>query len=208
MPQSEASDMTSADRTEDRPPPSWWRTSKLWWGIGIAAVLILIIGAVIVQVVKSAPIAYGLFLDQLDAGNVASLTFKGTEIDGRFKHGLDSTTANGSARQDTFHSRAPDFGDPTLIPELRKQHVVIDVTSSSSSWMQWFAGIPVPMLLFIGAALIAGLVRLVRGGKVQSGAAMPMHPMQGMMGLVSGLFGKQQQAGTPPTQDGDATTSG
>ncbi len=200
--------MTSADRTEDRPPPSWWRTSKLWWGIGIAAVLILIIGAVIVQVVKPASIAYGLFLDQLDAGNVARLTFKGTEIDGHFKHALDSATASGSTQQDTFHSRVPDFGDPTLIPALRKQHVVIDVTSSSSSWTQWFAGIPVPMLLFIGAALIAGLVRLVRGGKAQSGAAMPMHPMQGMMGLVSGLFGKQQQAETPPTRDGDATTSG
>jgi ATP-dependent Zn protease len=196
--------MVSADRTEDHPRPSWWRTSKLWWAIGIAVLLILISGTVVVQVLKPASLTYGLFLDQLDAGNVASLTFKGTEIDGRFKHGLESSTTNGSAQQDTYHSRVPDFGDPTLIPALRRQHVVIDVTPSSSSWVGWLAGIPVPMLLFIGGALIAGLVRLVRGGKAQSGPAMPMHPMQGMMGLASGLFGKQR-VDTPPTQNGDAT---
>jgi len=55
--------------------------------------------------------------------------------------------------------------------------------------------------------LIAGVVRLVRGGKPQSGAVTSMHPMGGMMGLVSGLFGKQQQATSPPAQDGDRTKS-
>jgi hypothetical protein len=104
-------------------------------------------------------------------------------------------------------SHVPDFGDPTLIPELRKQHVAIDVTLSTS-WTRMFAGLPLPMLLFIGAALIAGLIRLVRGGKTQSGSTMPMHPMQGMVGLVSDLFGKQQQSAGPPTQNGDGAKGG
>jgi hypothetical protein len=57
-------------------------------------------------------------------------------------------------------------------------------------------------------ALVAGLIRLVRGGKTQSGPGMPTHPMQGVIGLVSGLFGKQQQAANPPTRDGGEPKSG
>jgi hypothetical protein len=49
------------------------------------------------------------------------------------------------------------------------------------------------------------LVRRARGGKAQPGAAMPMHPMQGMVGLVSGLFGKPRQAADPPAGDGEGT---
>jgi hypothetical protein len=63
------------------------------------------------------------------------------------------------------------------------------------------------MLLFIGIALVAGLIRLVRGGKAQSGSAMPTHPMQGMIGLVSGLFGKKPQTADPPTHDGGGPKS-
>ena len=59
------------------------------------------------------------------------------------------------------------------------------------------------MLLFLGAILVAGFVRLVRGRKTQSGSAMSMHPMPGMMGLVSGLVGKQQQAASPPAHESD-----
>jgi ATP-dependent Zn protease len=173
------------------------------WFIVIAAVLALVVGVFIEESGKRAPMPYGAFLDQLEAGNVVSVTFRGTEINGRFKHALDSTPSSSTASQDIFRSRVPDFGDPTLIPELRKQHVIIDITSSSS-WMQLFAGLPWPMLLFIGVALVAGVVRLVRGGKAQTGGAMPMHPMQGMVGLVSGLFGKQQ-AESPPAPDSKET---
>jgi ATP-dependent Zn protease len=181
---------------------SWWHTLRIWWFIAAAAALAVVIAVVIEQVGQQSPTSYGAFLDQLEAGNVASVTFKGTEINGKLKHPADG------AQDDTFRSLVPDFGDPTLIPELRRQHVTIDVTSLSSSWTRWFAGIPVPMLLFIGAALIAGLVRLVRGGKTQTGSAVPIHPMQGMMGLAAGLFGKQQQAASPATQDSDSTKSG
>jgi hypothetical protein len=35
---------------------------------------------------------------------------------------------------------------------------------------------------------------------------MPIHPMQGMVGLVSGLFGKQDQAASPPARNGNEAT--
>lgn len=181
----------------DRP---WWKRPPVWF-IAIAAALALIAVVYMEESGKRAPIPYGIFLDQLDAGNVASVTIQGTEIDGRFKKPLDNKLLSGTTQQDTFHSRVPDFGDPTLIPELRKQHVVIDV-KSPSQWMSLLGRIPWPILFIIGAMIIAGLIRLARGGKAQPGSAMSMHPMGGMIGLVSGLFGKQPVA-SPPSQDGD-----
>jgi len=165
------------------------------WFIAIAAVLLLIAVAVEIETAgKAPPMPYGGFLDQLEAGKVASVTFQGTEIHGRFKRPPDG------AQRDTFSTRAPDFGDPALIPELREQHVAIDV-GAPSPWSSVLARIPWPMLAFLGVVLIAGLVRLARGAKAQPGPAVSM-PAHGMMGLVSGLVGKQPPAAVPPKREG------
>jgi hypothetical protein len=177
------------------------------WFIGIAAVLALVIGIAIEESGRRAPMPYGAFLDQLDADNVASVTFQGTDIDGILKRPLDSAPSNNTTQRTTFRSHVPSFGDPALLPQLRKQHVVIDVTSSSS-WKGILAGIPVPMVLFLAVILIGGVVRLVRGGKTSSGSAMPMGPMQGIVGLVSGIFGKKEQAAESPAHDGGAPKNG
>ncbi|MCZ8548154.1 ATP-dependent metallopeptidase FtsH/Yme1/Tma family protein [Mesorhizobium qingshengii] len=187
--------------TTDAPRPPWWRTSKVWWIVGIAAVLILLLGFFIQQAGKPAPMPYSTFLDQLDAANVASVTFKETEVDGIFKHPVDASVATGTAHRDSFSTRMPDFGDPALIPELHKQRVVIDV-NVPSAWAWLLGRIPFPILIFLGAIVVGWLVRLVRGGKARSESAMPMH---GMMGLFAGLFGKQQQASNPPAHDSDET---
>jgi hypothetical protein len=175
----------------------WWRISKVWWFIAIFAVLILLTVVVLGKAGNPAPmpyIHYSTFLDQFEAGNVASVTFQGTEINGRFKHPLNSTQPG------TFSSRVPDFGDSTLIQELRKQQVVIDV-SSPSQWLSLFSRLPWPMLFFLGVAMVAGLVGLLRPGKAQSGATASLHPMRGMMRLALGLFARQQQGASPPEHD-------
>ena len=167
-----------------------WKRPPFWFVI-IAAMLALGIGIAMEESARRAPMPYGTFLDQLEAGNIASVTFRGTQIDGSLKHALGNAASNDGAQGNTFRSHVPDFGDPGLMPALRKQHVVIDV--ASSSWTRLLAGLPWPMLLFIGIALVAGLIRFVRGGKAQTGSVMPTHPMQGIIGLVSGLFGKKLQ---------------
>lgn len=180
----------------------WWKRPPVWF-IGIAVVLALIVGVVVEETGRRTPMPYGAFLDQLDAGNVASVTFQGTEIDGRFKHPVDASPSSGdTAPRDTFRSLVPDFGDPTLMPTLRRLHVLIDV-KSPSQWTSLLGRIPWPILFVIGAMIIAGLVRLVRGGKAQPGSAMAMHPMGGMIGLVSGLFGRQPHAASTPPHDGE-----
>ena len=189
--------MAHAAQHCDRP---WWKRPPVWL-LAIAAMALLIFG-IVETAGGPAATPYGTFLDQLDAGNVASVVFRGTEIDGHFKHPLADASATGTAPSDAFRSRVPDFGDPALIPALRKQHVAIEV-ASSSSWTRLLAGLPWPMLLLIGVMLIAGFVRFMRG-KGQSSSDMPMAPMQGMMGLVAGLFAKPQPAAGPPTHDSDS----
>jgi len=166
-----------------------WYLRPPVWVLGIVLAALAVFG--IMQTInRPAPIPYSEFFDQLDAGNVASVIFKGTQIEGYWKKPVGRTPANRAEPQTSFRSVVPDFGDPALLPALRKQHVVIDV-ASSSTWVSWLGRLPWPMVLIIGGVVIAGLVGLIRGDKSAGGAPVPTHPM---MGLIAGLFGKHHQA--------------
>jgi len=186
----------------DRP---WWKRPPFWF-IGIAAVLLLIVVG-IEQTGNRAAMPYSAFLDQIEAGNVASVSIQGTEITGRLKLPPDGTPSTGAAQGDSFRSHVPDFGDPSLISELRKQHVVIDV-ATPSAWTWLLGRVPWPMLILVGAVLVAGFVRFLRGGKAQPGSAASTLPAHGMMGLVSGLFVKRHQAENERTDDADGPKVG
>jgi hypothetical protein len=80
----------------------------------------LVIFTIVEMAAGPAATPYGTFLDQLDAGNVASVTLQGTEIKGRYKQPLNAA-ATEAAQANTFRSRVPDFGDSSLIPA----HVII-----------------------------------------------------------------------------------
>ena len=181
--------MTNPTQHCQRP---WWKRPPVW----LLAVVLL--GALAYVVAKEAgrPAAmpYGAFLDQVEAGNVASATFDGTEVDGRFKHPLGKDLATGTSQRDAFRTRIPDFGDPALIPELRKVHVAIDVVSPAG-WSSLLSHLPWPLVAFLVLAAVAAVVRLVRGPKAGSGPDLPTHPGGGIIGLVSGLFGKKREGG-------------
>lgn len=170
----------------------WWKRPPVW------LLAVLVMGALIFVAVKETgrptSMPYGALLDQVEAGNVASMTFDGTEVDGSFKNPLRDGLPTGTSHRDSFRSRVPDFGDPALKPELRKEHVAIDVRSPSP-WVSLLARLPWPMLVFVALILVVALVRIVRGPKAGSGAPMPMHPGGGIIGLVSGLFGKKREGG-------------
>ena len=192
--------MTHAMEHCQRP---WWKRPPVWF-LGIVALVALLV-VVMMEAGRPAPMPYGVFLDQLEAGNVASATFYGTEIDGRFKHALSNGLPTGTAQRDSFRTRVPDFGDSALISELRKQHVAIDVLSPSQ-WTSLFAHLPWPLLAFLGVALIAAAVRIVRGPKAGSDSAISMRPGGGIIGLVSSLFGKKREAEDQPGQNPSSRT--
>jgi hypothetical protein len=173
-------------------PPVWF----------IAIVMVALLGTAVAKHIDKTPsLSYSALLDQIDAGNIASITFHGTEIRGRFRHPVANLPSGGKAQGDLFRSQVPDFGDPTLIPTLHEKQVAIAV-ESQSSWIWLLGRVPWPMLIFIGAILIAGLVRLVRGGKAQPGTATPTMPAHGMIGILSGLFAKPGPGEKPPTRGG------
>jgi hypothetical protein len=195
--------MTQAIAHCERP---WWKRPPTWF-IGIAALLLLVFA--VVEIGGRAPATpYGTFLDQLAAGNVVSVTFQGTEINGRFKQPVGDATSSGAAQRDVFRSRVPDIGDPALIPELRKQHVVIDVTAPSP-WTWLLGRVPWPMLAILAVMLIAAFTRLLRGGPVVSGSAGSAIPGHGMgpMGLLAGLFARQRTTEQPATGDSEVPKS-
>jgi len=177
----------------------WWKRPPVWF-IGIA--VFLLVGFGIEHMDKQTPTPYSAFLDQVEADNVASVTILGTQIEGRYKPPAADGPSTSKVRQDTFSSRVPDFGDAALISELRKHHVVIEV-GSPSPWSSLLAHLPWPMLLILGVAILAGFIRLMRGGKMDAGSAASALPAHGMMGLVSRLFSKPEQTANPPTKDSD-----
>jgi hypothetical protein len=93
-----------------------------------------------------------------------------------------------------------------LIPALRKQHVAIDV-APPSAWTWLLGRVPWPMLIFVGVMLVIGFIRLLRGGKAQSGSTAPTLPAHGILGLVSGLFAKQHAGESPAAHDSDEPKS-
>lgn len=169
----------------------WWKRPPVW----IIGILVIAVGAgaVIEQIGRRATMPYSTFLDQVDAGRIASVTFNGTAIQGRYKTPPDNPASGGAAPSDSFRSRVPDFGDPALIPELRGHSVAI-VVQTPSPWAWLLGRLPWPMLILIGVVLIAGIVRLVRGGKAPAAASAPMMPGRGMIAMLSGLFGSPPQA--------------
>jgi hypothetical protein len=168
----------------------WWKRPPTWF-IAIVGVVLLIVA--IVEMDGRAPVTpYGVFLDQLAAGNVASVTFQGTEINGRFKRPPAQATG-GAPLREVFHSRVPDFGDLSLIPELRRQQVVIDV-AAPSLWTWLLGRVPWPMLAIVAVMLVAAFARLLRGGPMVSGSTGSASPAHGLgpMGLLTGLFARER----------------
>jgi FtsH Extracellular len=186
----------------DATPPHrmrpWYKRPPVWMAFVILAALAIY--SVTRMGSGPATIRYSDFLDQLDAGNVASVAFSGAQIDGHFKQPVAVTGAAKGAPLTVFRSHAPDFGDPTLLPELRKEHVAIGVSSSRWVGTGVLAVFGVlgafilakPMLLVIAAALIAGLFRVARGGKMDVRSTLSMLPM---FRAVSAHNGKEQESG-------------
>ena len=189
--------LSEADKALSAP---WWRSHRAWWVAGIVVLLAMLIGIgfgfIVEQGGRPSLTPYGAFLDQLDAGNVAAVTFRGMEIDGRFRHPIAGASPADPTRRDAFSSRVPDFGDPTLIAKLRRHHVVIDV-AAASHWISPRVGLPWLILLLLGAAVITALVRLARGGKTRSQPGSNAQPMQAVLTSVSRLFVKPPRVEEP-----------
>lgn len=166
-----------------RPAKPWW-SRPLAWILGAALLGVLAFG-VVSATRRPATISYGTFLDELDAGHVASVTFSGTAIEGKLRPRV-AAVAGAASGAGGFRSQVPDVGDASLLPELRRQQVAIAV-AASSGWLAWLGRLPWPMVALGVVIVVAWLVNRARGRDPRAGAAMPAHPMQAMFGLLGGM---------------------
>jgi len=95
------------DITHTHRAAAWWRRPPVW----VAAVIVVGLAVFAIMEAEGIPSAtpYGAFLDQVSAGNVAGVTFKGTEIDGNYKQPVSSTPDHNTNPTDVFRTRAPDL---------------------------------------------------------------------------------------------------
>ncbi len=117
---------------------------------------------------SSTTIAYSTFLDQTQAGNVGQVSIQGNQISGAFVAPVPGpllsgtpTAASTPVAQATpaptpvsyanFQTTFPgNVGDPALLPLLRAQHVVVNVSEPSTPWFLTLLNNALPFLLLLG----------------------------------------------------------
>jgi cell division protease FtsH len=141
---------------------------RLSWRIAILFVGLLAInywiGSMATQSASRVRIPYSpFFLEQVRAGDVVSITSKGTAIQGTFK---DATSYAGSKPSTRFDTEIPAFADTKSLSDLLESKKVVVNAKPLTGSVAWWESILVsfgPTLLFIG--LLVLLMR--RAGNAQ-----------------------------------------
>jgi cell division protease FtsH len=161
--------------------PNRRRVSIFWWIVTIA-LIIWNIWALMPQGQNSIAIPYTAFVEQVKADNVQDVQIEGAQVSGNFLSGVaaadvvpaDQSTSSAATPQPTaspdlytsFTTTFPDsVGDPNLLPLLEAHNVVVNVKTSSNSFVTNLLWTVVPFLLLIGVMAWTGRQSL----KSQSG---------------------------------------
>ncbi|HEY3118152.1 MAG TPA: ATP-dependent zinc metalloprotease FtsH [Chloroflexota bacterium] len=138
------------------------------WVWGVLLVVSVAWNAWAVLTPRSAPsvdLPYSGFLDQVGAGNVASVTLAGQNIDGVFKQAiprpadvaLDPTANQSSTTFERFTSVVPSQGDDRLLPLLQEQQVTVTAKDlNAGSWLINLISTAAPIVLFVGLLFFMG----------------------------------------------------
>ena len=152
-------------RANGKPPGKPGLQPRRWW---LLFVVIAIVNIVVTRVFFPEPaalaVSYTFFKQQVEAGNVASVTSAGDALHGRFRTavtyppspaaagGTAPAAARDPARTSTkFKTQRPVFADPGLEALLERHGVVIEATDESRpSWFSILISFG-PTLLLIAA---------------------------------------------------------
>ena len=93
-------------------------------------------------------VSYTMFVKQVNANNVKSVTITNYTVTGAFASPVPS--ADGTTKSTQFTTTVPQFGNDELIPLLQLHNVAITVQPSSSGGMDFLLNI----LLFVGPLLL------------------------------------------------------
>ncbi len=155
-------DNKSKPTPPNRPTISW-----LWW----VAILAMIAWYAYTLIPKSQPqvtLPYSVVLEQVKSGNVSQVDINGNTVNGTFNkaitwpQGTGAATPGGSttlpgdqvtatpAQYTQFTTNFPDvIGDPSFIPLLTANNVLVNVEPSSTPWLTLLLSYGLPILFFV-----------------------------------------------------------
>jgi cell division protease FtsH len=166
-----------------KPPPPRFRFR--WWIASIVALLVLNywVASRATQAPARVRVPYSpFFLNQVTAGHVASITVKGTTVQGTFTKSL---SYSGSKRTTRFKTEIPTFADTNKLSGLLQRKGVVVNAVPLDTGAPWWESLLVgfgPTILFVG--LIYWVTRRAGG-------------MQGVLGQ----FGRSRARLYEPTTD-------
>ena len=162
-PQEPGRDPAKAGRPAGTP-----RRSAVWWLVLATIAFFAInywVGSMATQTPSRVRVPYSpFFLQQVQAGNVVSITSKGTAIQGTFEH---AESYAGSKATTRFATEIPEFADSTALATLLQSKQVVVNAEPLQTSVPWWENILVnfgPTLLFLG--LLVFLMR--RAGSAQN----------------------------------------
>ena len=128
-----------------------------FWMLLIAVLLVnWVLAAVFMGPPDRTDVSYTFFTEQLDAGNVDTVTTTGDAIQGELKKAADYPPgAEDAAPVDLFVTQRPSFATDDLLGTLESQDVTVNATDPDAEpplWQQILVGFG-PTLLFLGLFL-------------------------------------------------------
>jgi cell division protease FtsH len=141
-------------------------------------------------------VPYSVFSRQLDAGNVASVSAKGSAIQGVFRRAVIFPPGKDAVTSKSFSTQRPTFADDNLLDALLRQGAVVSakpVSSGQSTFVTILVGF-VPTILLV--AFFVWMMRRAAGG-VGGG---------GMFGGIGRSQAKKYQADEQRTTFDDVAT--
>ena len=147
----------------------WWKNPALWLAVGLLLSGALFLGLLGVGGQPSQHVGYSVFVQQVESGNVQSVTISGYDLTGTFKSPIPATS--GKRPFTDFSTTVPEFGNSNLLALLDQHQVAVDVRPVTSLGALW-------IIMGLAGPLILALL-LVRWIAARRGTAGPQ----------GGLFG-------------------
>src|SRR5205807_2107472 len=94
------------------------------------------------------PVSYTLFIDQVQAGNVASVTLTDNAVTGTFKSPVRSDVSNQTSTH--FTTTIPNLNSENTVPLLQQHGVKVVVNNNSGNLWIGLLQLFLPVLLLIG----------------------------------------------------------
>ncbi|MGY1616565.1 ATP-dependent zinc metalloprotease FtsH [Geodermatophilus sp. SYSU D00691] len=138
-----------ADRPAGRQP----RRVGVWWLLVAALVVNWVLASLVMGPPARTDVSYTFFTEQLDAGNVETVTSTADTIEGELGDAVDYPPgADDAVRVDLFTTQRPSFATDDLLGTLEAKGVTVNATDPDAAaplWQQLLVGFG-PTLLLVG----------------------------------------------------------